>query len=205
MVAFGGAFLAAAGAAATGGGWLPRPAHLATAPARRAVALVPLPPSPSPTAYPSPSPEPSPLPPPPPSAGAPAPAPPRPAPPPPPAAVLGSYQQTLINQDRAAAGLRPLTWTSCLAGVARQQAARLAAQGYVSHDNGVAEDLGCGVGSFAGENLGDWTGGINDAQLNAMFMASPVHRANILGPFHYVGTCWVVAPNGTAYIAVEFS
>jgi uncharacterized protein YkwD len=38
-----------------------------------------------------------------------------------------------------------------------------------------------------------------------MFMNSPEHRANILGPYHYVATAWVVAPNGYAYIAVEFS
>ncbi len=37
-----------------------------------------------------------------------------------------------------------------------------------------------------------------------MFMASAEHRANILGPYHYVATAWVVAPNGYAYIAVEF-
>ena len=37
-----------------------------------------------------------------------------------------------------------------------------------------------------------------------MFMASSEHRANILGNFRYVGTCWAVAPNGTAYLAVEF-
>ena len=47
--------------------------------------------------------------------------------------------------------------------------------------------------------------GIDDPQVNTMFMNSAGHRANILGPYHYVGTAWVVAPNGAAYIAVEFS
>jgi uncharacterized protein YkwD len=37
-----------------------------------------------------------------------------------------------------------------------------------------------------------------------MFMNSPEHKANILGPYHYVATAWKVAANGTAYIAVEF-
>jgi uncharacterized protein YkwD len=36
-------------------------------------------------------------------------------------------------------------------------------------------------------------------------MNSADHRANILGPYHYVATSWVTAPNGYAYIAVEFS
>ena len=37
------------------------------------------------------------------------------------------------------------------------------------------------------------------------YMNSPEHRANIMGPYHHVGTAWVVANNGYAYIAVEFS
>jgi uncharacterized protein YkwD len=152
---------------------------------------------------PDPSPTPAPPPPAPPSAAPAAPA--RPPAPPKPAIVVGSTQQALINSDRAANGLGPLTWNGCLYNVARSNAARMAAQGYISHTNGPNLDLNCGLGHQAGENVGYWTGGINDPQLNTMFMNSPDHRANILGPYHYVATAWVVAPNGTAYIAVEFS
>ncbi len=155
---------------------------------------------------PRPSPDPSPTPPPPaaePVAPAhPAPAPPRPAPP---ALVIGSTQQALINQDRAGSGLGPLNWSSCLANVARSNAARIAAQGSLSHTNGPSLDLSCGLGHQAGENIGYWSAGINDAQLNSMFLASAEHLANILGPYHYVASAWVVASNGYAYIAVEFS
>jgi uncharacterized protein YkwD len=123
-----------------------------------------------------------------------------------PAIVIGSTQQRLINQDRAAHGLRPLTWSSCLASIARSNAVRMANQGYISHTNGATRDLGCHLGNHAGENVGYWSGGIDDAKLNSMFMASPGHRANILsGYYHYVGTAWVVAPNGAGYLAVEFS
>ncbi|HZQ49076.1 MAG TPA: CAP domain-containing protein [Candidatus Dormibacteraeota bacterium] len=127
---------------------------------------------------------------------------------PPPAAIrIGSYQQRLINQDRAAYGLRPLTWSSCLASVAASNAARLARQGWVPpyHTNGPSLDLGCHLGNQAGENVGYWSGGVNDGRLNTMFMNSPEHMANILGPYRYVATAWAVAPNGSAYIAVEFS
>jgi uncharacterized protein YkwD len=154
--------------------------------------------------FPKPDPSPTPAPPPPaPPAAAPAPA--RPPAPPKPAIVVGSTQQALINSDRSANGLGPLTWNGCLYNVARSNAARMAAQGFISHTNGPNVDLTCGLGHQAGENVGYWTGGINDPQLNTMFMNSPDHRANILGPYHYVATAWVVAPNGTAYIAVEFS
>ncbi len=144
--------------------------------------------------------------------------PPPPPPPPPPASsgttasgpaapaiVVNSTQQALINRDRAANGLGPLTWNSCLYSVAFANARRIAAQGYLSHTNGPSVDLSCGLGRQAGENIGYWSAGINDAQLNTMFMNSPDHRANILGPYHYVATAWVVASNGYAYIAVEFS
>jgi uncharacterized protein YkwD len=155
-----------------------------------------------------PSPDPSPIPV---AASAPAPpqqaAPPPPARPAPPAIVVGSTQQALINQDRAAAGLGPLTWNSCLANVAAANASRLAQQGWNPpyHTNGPTVDLGCRLGSQAGENVGYWTGGINDGQLNTMFMNSPEHHANIMGPYHYVATAWAVAANGYAYVAVEFS
>jgi uncharacterized protein YkwD len=118
--------------------------------------------------------------------------------------VIGSTQQALINQDRARNGLGPLTWSSCLANVARSNAARMAAQGFISHTNGPNVDLSCGLGHQAGENVGDWSAGVNDAQLNSMFVASPEHLANILGPYHYVASAWVVASNGYGYIAVEF-
>ena len=121
--------------------------------------------------------------------------------------VIGSYQQSLINRDRASAGLGPLTWSSCLASVATANAVRLSRQGWVQpyHTNGASLDLGCHLGNQGGENVGWWSGGVNDTQLNTMFMNSPEHRANIMGPYHYVGTAWARGANGAAYIAVEFS
>lgn len=124
----------------------------------------------------------------------------------PPSIVIGSAQQALINRDRASRGLRPLTWSSCLASVAVANAVRLSRQGWVPpyHTNGPSLDLGCRLGNQAGENVGYWSGGINDGQLNTLFMNSPDHYANIMGPYRYVATAWAVAPNGAAYIAVEF-
>lgn len=122
-----------------------------------------------------------------------------------PSLVVNSTQQALINQDRAAHGLGPLTWSGCLYNVAVSNAKRIAAQGSLSHTNGAQADLSCGLGRQAGENIGYWSGGIDDSKLNSMFMASSDHYANIMGPYHYVATAWVVASNGYAYIAVEFS
>lgn len=118
-------------------------------------------------------------------------------------AVPGTGQWGLINQDRAAAGLPPLQWSSCLAGVATQNAQRMAAQGYISHAGGRIQDLACHLGSQTGENIGYTGSAPNDAWMNAWFMGDAPHRANILGPYHFVGTAWVVGPSG-AYLAVEF-
>jgi uncharacterized protein YkwD len=130
---------------------------------------------------------------------------PAPVPPAPPQVFVGSGQWGLINQDRQAAGLAPLQWSPCLANVATGQAARMAAQGYISHANGRSLDLACHLGLRASESIGFQGGGINDAAMNAWFMGDPVHRANIMGPYRYVGVAWATAPNGTAYLAVEFS
>jgi len=123
----------------------------------------------------------------------------------PPAIAIGSAQQAYVNADRAAAGLPPLQWSSCLAGIAAGQSSAMASQGRIFHGSGVNQDFGCGLGSRqTGENVGYWSGGINDAQLNSMFMGSPEHRANIMGPYRYVGTAWARAANGYGYITVEF-
>jgi uncharacterized protein YkwD len=149
--------------------------------------LKPLRPSPTPSAAPAPAPAP-----------APPPAPSRPA------IVVGSTQQALINADRAGNGLGALTWNSCLYNVAVANANRIAAQGYLSHTNGPNVDLTCGLGHQAGENIGWYSGGVNDSWMNSKFMASPDHYANIMGPYHYVATVWVTTSDGKGWIAVEF-
>ncbi len=122
-----------------------------------------------------------------------------------PVLVIGSYQQVLVNHDRAGAHLGPLSWNSCLLAVAISNARRMAAQGYISHTNGAWQDLGCHLGAQGGENVGWWSGGVNDALLNSMFVASPDHLANILGPYHYIATAWAVGSHGYGYVAVEFA
>ena len=119
--------------------------------------------------------------------------------------VVGSAQQALINGDRGAAGLSGLNWSSCLAAIAQSQAQAMANAGTIFHGSGVTQDLGCRLGSSqTGENVGEWGNGACDSCINQLFMASAPHRANILGPYRYVGTAWVTK-GGIGYIAVEFA
>src|SRR5947199_4914602 len=97
--------------------------------------------------------------------------------------VIGSYQQSLINRDRASAGLGPLTWSSCLASVATANAVRLSRQGWVQpyHTNGASLDLRCHPGNQGGDNVGWWRGGVKDPQLYTMLMSRHENRAHLLG------------------------
>jgi uncharacterized protein YkwD len=120
---------------------------------------------------------------------------------------LATEELNLVNGDRASAGvtdLSPLSWNSCLASIASQEAERLVAPGDLSKQIVAALDRGCGLGSLkTAESVGYWSS-INDGQLNAVFMSDPQCRANILGPYQYLGAAWATAPTGVAYLVVEF-
>jgi uncharacterized protein YkwD len=119
--------------------------------------------------------------------------------------LVGSTQQQLTNRARAAAGLRPLAWSPCLAQVAAGHAMEMAVAGAIFHGQGVQQDLACALGSRqTGENVGETSGGVDDQRIFDAFMASPGHRANILGPYRYAGTAWVIGTDGTGYVSVEF-
>jgi uncharacterized protein YkwD len=102
-------------------------------------------------------------------------------------------------------GLPPLTWNDCLAAVALLNAQRMATQGYVSPANGVSLDRNCHLGSGKPAEILAYWSAVNDAAANSVFLANPVQRANIMGPFRYVGTAWAVSPTGVAFISVELS
>jgi uncharacterized protein YkwD len=120
--------------------------------------------------------------------------------------LMVSTQQTLTNVARADADVRPLNWSDCLAGVAAQNAQRMAAAGAISHTDGARRALDCGLGSAAAENVGVVYRGVDDAAMFTLYMNSPHHREAILDArYRWVGTAWVLGPDGRGYSAVEFS
>jgi uncharacterized protein YkwD len=99
-----------------------------------------------------------------------------------------------------------LQWNSCLAGIAQLHANEMAQAGHIYHGDGVQRDLRCGLGSNqAGENVGMTSPGIDDNRIFAGFMGSAGHKANILGPYRYIGTAWVTGADGAGYVSVEFA
>lgn len=92
-----------------------------------------------------------------------------------------------INDKRRARGLRRLDWDKQLGYVARQHAQDLASVRGLWHDS----QLGSKITNWV--RLGQNTGrGGRCARISRAFFNSSAHRANILGPFRFigVGTQW---------------
>ncbi len=96
----------------------------------------------------------------------------------------------LTNQARASAGLRSLRWDSTLAGLARWRSQDMITRDYFSHNippsGETVFDVMQSKGycfNVAGENIGwnDYPDDQATAAVQQKFMASPGHRANILG------------------------
>lgn len=91
----------------------------------------------------------------------------------------------LINQERAAAGLKPLTMDATLTKIARMKAQDMISNNYFAHQSptyGSPFDMMKAQGvvyHYAGENLAG-APDVNTAHVN--LMNSPSHKANILKP-----------------------
>jgi hypothetical protein len=106
----------------------------------------------------------------------------------------------LMNADRARAGLGPLAVDATLTGVARSWSDAMMGAGALIHNPEIENELPGGWTRW-GENVGE---GSSPASLEAAFMASPDHRANILGAFSLVGVGVDVGAAGTLWVTVDF-
>ncbi len=121
----------------------------------------------------------------------------------------------LTNQARAAAGRKALHWDASLASFARARAKDMIVRNYFSHqippDGHTVFNVMSNAGycyNLAGENIG-WNNYPDDqatTEIQAMFMNSPDHRANILGPaWDVVGIGAYKGPDGKKMWAVVFA
>jgi hypothetical protein len=105
-----------------------------------------------------------------------------------------------MNSARVRAGLRPLTVNSELTTVARGWTSRMAASGTLSHNPNLAGSVH--DWTLLGENVGE---GSSASQVEAAFMASAPHRANILrAQFTDVGVGAVRGSDGRLWVTVDF-
>ncbi|HEY3923766.1 MAG TPA: CAP domain-containing protein [Acidothermaceae bacterium] len=104
------------------------------------------------------------------------------------------------NQARAAAGLPALSVSADLTTAATDQARNMAHAGALFHTPNLGSGLCCWV--MVGENVGD---GPSVSVIQAAFMASPEHRANILrAAFSQVGIGYVIDGHGTLWVSEVF-
>ena len=112
----------------------------------------------------------------------------------------------LVNEERTAAGLPALTWSSALTEVATRYATEMATEGFFSHTSPRTGDVGDRLDSagitfrLAGENLA-W--GPTVDRIHIGLMNSPTHRENILnGRFRNVGIGVVAGPLGLMVVQI---
>jgi len=107
---------------------------------------------------------------------------------------------SLLNADRAGAGLGALSVDSAITSVAQSWTDNLLQQGSLSHNPNLSGQLPSDWIGY-GENVGM---GQSPASLEAAFMASPEHRANILGNYSLVGIGTDERSDGTIFVTVDF-
>ncbi|MGH8891340.1 MAG: CAP domain-containing protein [Acidothermaceae bacterium] len=107
---------------------------------------------------------------------------------------------SLTNSARASAGLPGLAVSADLAAVARGQAARMAAAHTLQHTPNLSQAVCCW--QKLGENVGY---GGSPSVIQAAFMASPMHRANILdAAYTQIGIGSAVDANGILWVSEIF-
>lgn len=106
----------------------------------------------------------------------------------------GGTIKRLANSARADAGLDPLTRDSALDGLARKWAYKIAADGALSHNPDLAEQVPKGW-QGVGENVA--MGYPTGPEMHRGWMNSDGHRANILGDYTHIGIAFVKVDNTT--------
>lgn len=119
-----------------------------------------------------------------------------------PAAALTAEEQAVvdaINAARVDAGLAPLTVSEELSAVADTHSGAMAASDSLFHSDltGVAVDS-----THVGENVGM---GYSIESINAAFLASPEHAANIYGDYASVGVGVETNPGGKLFVTEVFA
>jgi uncharacterized protein YkwD len=122
-------------------------------------------------------------------------------------ATLESALHTAINELRAEQGLVRLQRDASLDAVARAHSEDMAARRYLAHETpegvtppGRMKRAGVVGYTLAGENVGTTTRRDPNREIVSAWMASPVHRDNVLAPvFNTTGVGIALSSDGTWY------
>nr|WP_274635662.1 CAP domain-containing protein [Microbacterium bovistercoris] len=100
---------------------------------------------------------------------------------------------SMVNSDRAAHGLRPLVRSGALDAVAARWAQHMVDAGTISHNPNLAAQAPGGWLRL-GENVAM---GYGPEAMERAWMASPDHRANILGDYTAFGVAYLIVGSST--------
>jgi len=121
------------------------------------------------------------------------------------AATPDDYEQrllALVNAERAHRGLRPMRLSTCAEAYAERWSSYLARYEVFRHQS-LAPMLRSCRARQVGENIGN--GSVSAEAMVQTWMASPMHRANILNPsFTYIGLGATRSSHGRWYAVQDF-
>src|SRR4051812_8004756 len=109
-----------------------------------------------------------------------------------------------VNAQRAAAGLPPLAESGALDATAQQHAAQMANSHTLFHTASLAGTIGQAAPGWTAlaENVGY---GPSLSSTMSALLASPTHRANIMGNYNVVGVGVVTGSDGTVWVTEQFA
>jgi hypothetical protein len=108
-----------------------------------------------------------------------------------------------IDIERGAHGLAPLSVDPDVANQAQAWSGGMALYGTLAHDRSFGAELATADPSFrsGGENVGV---GPSPGSVEQAFMASPPHRANILGSYSHMGVGVAIDGSGRVWVTERF-
>ncbi len=115
-----------------------------------------------------------------------------------------NHMAALVNEHRTAHGQPGLRQDAALQMVARRQAQRMSAAGYIEHNPNLGAEAGSAVPDWlrVGENVGV---GPSVVRVQDAFLASPAHHANIDKPYTLVGLGAMAGGDGSLYFTQNFA
>ena len=119
-----------------------------------------------------------------------------------PATVAVAFEWA-IDVERTSRGLPPLVPDATISGEAQLWSGGMGLFGTLVHDHNFSAEIAAADPGWraAGENVGE---GPSPGSVEAAFMASPEHRANILGDYTHMGVGVFIDGSGIVWVTERF-
>jgi len=115
-----------------------------------------------------------------------------------------NHMSSLVNEHRTAHGKPGMRQDPALQMVARRQAQRMSAAGYIQHNPNLGAEAGGAVPNWLriGENVGV---GSSVVRVQDAFLGSATHHSNIDASYNLIGLGVVPGDSGSLYVTQNFA